>query len=105
MTSPSDLLTPMAGEIGIGGIGGFLVGYAMKKIAKLVALVVGLGFLGLQYIAYKGFIIIDYSALQAWATNLLGEAGGVQTWVTDFIIHVPFGAAFVGGFYLGLKKG
>ena len=89
----------------MGGIGGFLVGYALKKIAKLVALVVGLGFVGLQYLVYKGFITIDYSAMQSWAANLVGEASGAQTWVTDFVAHIPFGAAFAGGIYLGLKKG
>lgn len=89
----------------MGGVGGFLVGYTMKKIAKLIALVLGIGFLGLQYLAYEGFITIDYSALQTWASNLIGETSGMQTWVTDFIVHIPFGAAFVGGFYIGLKKG
>ena len=105
MYSLSDVLTPLAGEIGIGGVGGFVVGYALKKIAKIVAIFLGIGFLGLQYLSYKGFISIDYSALQIWILSLLGKSNGVQTWVTDLIIHLPFGAAFAGGFYFGLKKG
>jgi uncharacterized membrane protein (Fun14 family) len=105
MFSLSDVLTPLVGEIGIGGIGGFVVGYALKKIAKVVAIFLGIGFLGLQYLSYKGFISIDYSALQTWILSLLGKSNGVQTWVTDLIIHLPFGAAFAGGFYFGLKKG
>lgn len=105
MSSSSDLLTPLVGELGVGGVGGFLVGYAMKKIAKLVAMVLGIGFVGLQYLAYKGFIIIDYSAMRTWATNVVGGMEGAQNWVADFVAHAPFGAAFVGGFYFGLKKG
>ena len=105
MLELSNLLTPLAGEIGIGGIGGFLAGWALKKAAKMVALIIGLAFLGLQYMAYKGIIAIDYSALQAWANELAGQAAGAQNLITDFIAHAPFGAAFIGGLYLGLQKG
>ena len=105
MLSLSSILTPLAGEIGIGGIGGFLAGWALKKAAKIVAVIIGLSFLGLQYLAYENIIQINYGALQDWANNLAGQAAGTQTIVTDFIVHAPFGAAFIGGFYLGLQKG
>jgi len=105
MSSLSNILTPLAGEIGLGGIGGFLTGWAFKKIAKIVAVLIGVAFLGLQYLAYENIIQIDYVALQDWANNLAGQAAGTQTIVTDFIVHAPFGAAFIGGFYLGLQKG
>jgi len=105
MISLSNLLTPLVGELGIGGVGGFLVGFALKKAAKLIAVIVGLFFLSLQYLAYENIISIDYSALQTFANELLGQTAGAQTWLTDFIVHAPFGAAFVGGLYLGLQKG
>ena len=105
MPELSNLLTPLAGEIGVGGIGGFLAGWAMKKAAKMVAVLIGIAFLGLQYLSYKGIIAIDYTALQAWANELAGQAAGAQNLITDFIVHAPFGAAFIGGFYLGLQKG
>ncbi|MDH5200686.1 MAG: hypothetical protein OEW93_07355 [Candidatus Bathyarchaeota archaeon] len=105
MLELSNILTPLAGEIGIGGIGGFLSGWALKKAAKMLAIILGVAFLGLQYLAYKGVIAIDYSALTTWANELLGQASGVQSLLTDFIVHAPFGAAFIGGFYLGLQKG
>jgi len=105
MLELSNILTPLAGEIGIGGIGGFLSGWALKKAAKLLAIILGVAFLGLQYLAYKGVIAIDYSALTTWANELLGQTSGVQSLLTDFIVHAPFGAAFIGGFYLGLQKG
>ena len=105
MLELSNILTPLAGEIGIGGVGGFLAGWALKKAAKIMAIIIGVAFLGLQYMAYKGVIAIDYSALTSWVNELLGQASGVQNLITDFIVHAPFGAAFVGGFYLGLQKG
>ncbi len=105
MLELSNILTPIAGEIGIGGVGGFLAGWALKKAAKIMAIIIGVAFLGLQYMAYKGIIAIDYSALTSWVNELLGQASGVQNLITDFIVHAPFGAAFIGGFYLGLQKG
>ena len=98
-------MTPLVGELGIGGVGGFLVGFAIKKAAKLIALIIGLFFLSLQYLAYENIITIDYGALQVFANELLGQASGTQTWLTDLIVHAPFGAAFIGGLYLGLQRG
>lgn len=105
MLELSNLLTPLAGEIGIGGVGGFLVGYATKKAAKMLAVLIGITFLGLQYLAYKNIIAIDYMALQNFANELVGQAAGTQSILTDLIVHAPFGASFVGGVYLGLQKG
>ena len=105
MFSLSNLLTPLLGESGIGGVGGFLVGFAFKKAAKIIAIIIGIFFLSLQYLAYENIITIDYGALQLFANELLGQTAGAQTWLTDFIVHAPFGAAFVGGLYLGLQKG
>ncbi|MBQ04314.1 hypothetical protein CL673_06355 [Candidatus Bathyarchaeota archaeon] len=105
MIELSNLLTPLIGEFGIGGVGGFLVGFAIKKAAKIMALIIGLFFLSLQYLAYKNIITIDYGALQLYANEILGQTSGVQTWMTNFVVHAPFGVAFVGGFYIGLQKG
>ncbi len=105
MIELSNILTPIAGEIGVGGVGGFLSGWALKKAAKIIAIIIGFAFIGIQYMAYKGIIAIDYSAFTAWVNELVGQASGVQNLITDFVVHAPFGAAFVGGFYLGLQKG
>jgi len=105
MVSSSDILTPMISELGIGGVGGFVVGYALKKLARIVALLLGVGFVALQYLSYKGFIIINYEAMKDWVLNLTGQTAGLQSLLTDLIVHIPFGASFGLGFYLGLKKG
>lgn len=105
MLTLSNILTPMVSEIGVGGIGGFIVGFALKKIAKIVAIVLGLAFVALQYLAYKGIISIDYLSLRNWVTNLMGQTAEYQGIITDVVAHIPFGASFVFGLYLGLKKG
>ena len=82
------------------------MGFALKKAARIIAVIIGLFFLSLQYFAYENIISINYSELQAFVNEWLGQTTGAQTWLTDFfIVNTPFGAAFIGGAYLGLQKG
>ena len=48
MSETPSILTPLIAQLGVGGVGGLCVGYAVKKVAKVVAVIVGLFFLGLQ---------------------------------------------------------
>jgi uncharacterized membrane protein (Fun14 family) len=102
---PSTLLSPPVNELGIGGIGGFCVGYTIKKIAKTIITVLAIGFLGLQYLAFKGIVEINYLALQDLAMSLLGKAGALQGAITTLLAQMPFGVGFAVGLVLGLKKG
>jgi uncharacterized membrane protein (Fun14 family) len=60
-----NLVTPLVAQLGVGGVGGLAVRYAVKKVAKLAAFITGLAFLLLQYLAYKDIISINYGALEA----------------------------------------
>ncbi len=100
-----ELITPLATQLGIGGVSGFCVGYAMKKVAKIIAVFLGLVFIGLQYLAYKGVIAIDYTAMNDLASSLIGEAGEAQGFIVAIFANVPFGTGFAGGILLGLKQG
>lgn len=100
-----ELIIPLATQLGIGGISGFFVGYAMKKVAKIIAILLGLFFIGLQYLAYKGIIAIDYTALKSLASSLIGQAGDAQGLIIDIFANVPFGTGLAGGILLGLKQG
>jgi uncharacterized membrane protein (Fun14 family) len=46
---------PSAVFFGAGGTG-FVVGYAVKKVAKIAAVVVGLFFIALSYTDFKGWV-------------------------------------------------
>jgi uncharacterized membrane protein (Fun14 family) len=102
---PPALVSPLTSELGIGGIGGFCVGYSLKKSAKIISVIVAFGFLGLQYLAQKGIIMIDYLALEAWAIGVLGESSALQGFFVTFFAQIPFGVGFAGGLVLGFKKG
>lgn len=105
MSASGNLFTPIVGAVGIGGIGGFLVGYTLKKLAKIVVFFLGLGFILLQYMAYRGIITINYAALLDWASNITAPAGALSGFLTQLLVHLPFGASFLLGFYGGFKKG
>ena len=102
---PINLVSPFVGELGIGSMGGFCVGYALKKFAKIVATIMAIGFLVLQYLAYKGVVEINYSALQSWVMSMLEEVIVLQVFLTALLAQVPFGVGFFGGLYYGLQKG
>lgn len=105
MLALPNILTPAVSEIGVGGFGDFVVGYTLKKVAKIIAIALGLAFVAIQYLAYKGFIIIDYTSLRNWVLNLMGKTTKFQSLITDLIVHIPFLASFSLGFYLGLRRG
>ena len=48
-----DIITSVSATMGGGFFGGLLVGYALKKVVKVVAVVVGLFIAGLAYLQYQ----------------------------------------------------
>jgi uncharacterized membrane protein (Fun14 family) len=100
-----EILTPLLTQLGVGGVAGLCVGYALKKMGKIVAFIIGLAFIGLELLAYKGIISINYSALEEWATGLIGQVGVAEGVLTVIIGNLPFAASFLVGFAIGLKMG
>jgi uncharacterized membrane protein (Fun14 family) len=101
----SELLTPVVYQLGLGGVGGFIVGFALKKITKLFIVIIGLFVLALLYLSVNGVININYNALWTTIANGLGLAGQAASWVVGVISLLPFVGSFVVGFLLGLKIG
>jgi uncharacterized membrane protein (Fun14 family) len=105
MSESPSLLTPLVAQLGVGGLGGLCVGYAIKKVAKIVAVIIGLFFLGLQYLAYQGIINVDYVGLENWAKNVVSGMGALEGVFAAMIANLPFAASFVVGLAMGLKMG
>jgi uncharacterized membrane protein (Fun14 family) len=98
-----EVITPLLTQLGVGGIAGLCVGYALIKIGRLIALILGLAFLGLQALAYKGIININYTALEEWVNGMTGQIGIAEDILTTLISNLPFAASFLAGFYIGVK--
>ena len=114
MTAVTDLM-PFAGTIGGGFFVGLLAGYAIKKIIKIAAVIVGLFIAALAYMQYQRIIDVNWAKIQAVSQNGL-------TWVANTIIHIsnnigsthtgalsnlgiPLAASASAGFALGMVRG
>jgi uncharacterized membrane protein (Fun14 family) len=96
----SEALIPIVYQLGIGGIGGFFVGYAVKKITR-IAIIIGVFAFSLIYLAYTNVINVDYDEL----LKFFGLAGPVVGMLTPFLSALPFLGSFIVGLWFGLKKG
>jgi uncharacterized membrane protein (Fun14 family) len=92
-------------QLGLGGVGGFIVGYALKKLSKLVLILIGVSLIALLYLGAKGIISINYDMLWKALANLLGVAGAAFSWLIGVISLLPFAGSVVVGFLLGFKLG
>ena len=96
---------PLVYSVGIGGIGGFIAGYAFKKFLKLVAVVVGLFILALLYLGYQGIISINFGELENSIASGLGLAGQATGFLATILALLPAAGSFGLGFFLGFKLG
>jgi uncharacterized membrane protein (Fun14 family) len=70
-----------AGTVGGGFCIGFVTGYAIKKVIKLAAIIVGLFIAALAYMEYQRILSVDWHKVQAVSQN------GID-WVADALTHV-----------------
>jgi uncharacterized membrane protein (Fun14 family) len=100
-----EILTPLLTQLGVGGIAGLCVGYALKKVGKIIAFLLGIAFIGLELLAYRGIISINYTALDDWAKGVIGQVGQAEGLMTVIIGNLPFAASFLAGLAIGFKIG
>jgi uncharacterized membrane protein (Fun14 family) len=103
---------------------GILIGYALKKVIKLVAIVVGLFLAGLAYLQYHHIANINWNKLQtvsegalATVANLTMQIPGISASSSD--VHaaatapslaltsfgIPLTGSMSAGFTIGFMKG
>ena len=104
--------------IGAGFFAGVLIGYALKKIVKIVAIVVGLFFAGLAYLQYQQIVNIDWNKLQPVHKTLpltvqnvtryipgLTNVSSHTTNLTMSTFGIPLTACMAMGFAIGFMRG
>jgi len=103
-----EALAPIIGQLSFGMLAGFTAGYALSKIGKLAALLLGLLFISIQILAYLGVLEVDWLRIQESLNPLLRPESLEGAWRSLLALltqNVPFAAAFVPGFILGLRRG
>lgn len=101
-------VAPFLQQLTFGGVAGYAVGYALKKVGKLLAIVLGLLFVAVQVLAYYGLVTVNWGEVQGRFDPLL-EAGSLgRAWrslLGLLTYNITFAAAFVPALLLGLKRG
>ncbi|MEM3703060.1 MAG: FUN14 domain-containing protein [Candidatus Bathyarchaeia archaeon] len=103
----SEVFPSMIFQLGVGGVGGFILGYTLKKLSKLIIFLIGLFIVVLLYLGMKGIISvsINYDALLKAINDLFGFTSAAMQWLTHIVALLPFTGSFITGFALGLKLG
>jgi len=107
----------LATSIGIGGFLGFLMGYAIKKILKIIIVVAGLLVGIMYYLQYNGLIALDWAKVEATFGNAMTNFNGfslntpflpgISDQIFDAISNsgIPLTGGFAAGFAFGFSKG
>jgi uncharacterized membrane protein (Fun14 family) len=114
MMTNTDTLTSMSTSIGGGFFGGLLIGYALKKVIKMLAIVVGLFLAGLAFLQYQQIATIHWSKLEGAITKL--AAAATTSTINDNSnvaalaammsnLGIPLTSSMSIGFTIGFMKG
>jgi uncharacterized membrane protein (Fun14 family) len=106
--------TRFAGTVGGGFLVGLITGYAIKKVIKLAAIIIGLFVAALAYLEYQRILSVDWTRIQAvlqngfiWVANAIMHISntiGAHTSGTFSHVGIPLASASA-GLMLGLAKG
>jgi uncharacterized membrane protein (Fun14 family) len=116
-------LSSIGATIGGGFLVGILIGYALKKVIKILAIVVGLFFAGIAYLQYQQILNINWNKLQATSQNAVTMLANATTQISNHInsltdssghtthtlvlsnLGIPLTSSIAMGFAVGFMKG
>lgn len=81
---------------------GFLVGYAIKKVLKILMIIFGFFFIAVSYLGLSGILNINYDKLVSATSGLFTQASGV---LSTTMGSLPFTSTFLAGLGIGIMKG
>jgi len=63
---------------------GVLIGYALKKMVKLIAVVVGLFLAGLAYLHYQQIVVISWNKIPRLSQNVVSALANATAQIPGF---------------------
>lgn len=116
MAMAIDKMAPIMSQLSLGSVMGFCSGYAMKKVGKALAVVVGVGFVALQTAASYGYLEVKWQKISKDAQFKMDASGDgkvdkedVKLWWKKLKAlltkNLPGNAGFSLGFLYGIKSG
>jgi uncharacterized membrane protein (Fun14 family) len=107
----TDVFTSISATIGGGFVGGLLLGYTLKKVVKLIAVVVGLFIAGLPYLQYQQIAYFDWDKIERMITTTFGNVTSQifsNQDISSFALSnlgIPLTSGMSVGFAVGFMKG
>lgn len=98
-------LTQLGLEFGSGAFIGAIVGFAAKKIAKVIAVIIGVELALFKFLESKGFMVVRWDKLTAGILSAPDQMPATDQWIEPILSTLSVGVGFSGGFLLGFKKG
>jgi uncharacterized membrane protein (Fun14 family) len=103
-------ISPTLFSIGSGGVIGFIAGFAIKKVMKILAIIAGVFFAALMYLQSQGIVNINWDKLQSVSqatittiANSLTDSGQISAITGN--LGIPLTGGLAAGFAIGLMKG
>lgn len=98
-------MTALGTQMGGSAILGAVIGFAAKKIAKILALLVGLELVVFKFLESRGVLAVNWDRLGNASADISQQGAEVgQTFLETFVSTAGIGASFTAGFFLGFKK-
>ena len=103
----------LSGQLVVGALIGFLSGYLLRKVSRIVGILVLLAAVVGYYFVWKGFLVIDWGALadrgktvaEKIAESRPATAVRGMNWKEMLANNLPFSCALVAGGIFGFLKG
>jgi len=99
----SEAIAPIVFQLGLGGIGGFLMGYAIKKTTKTISALVGFLVIADLGLAFIGILAVNPGKMVEWTSGFFSFAGEAVKSTTPILSNLPLIGSFIAGLIMGLK--
>src|SRR6188472_1021907 len=76
-------IMPLVSTIGFGGIVGFLIGFTIKRIMKILAVIAGVFFAALLYLESQHILNVNWDKLQMISNGVLSTIATATTTTTN----------------------
>jgi uncharacterized membrane protein (Fun14 family) len=107
----SDIIASVSATVGGGFFGGLLFGYAIKKVAKIIAVIAGLFIAGIAYLQYHQIATFDWNRIEAMVGAALGNVTAHISTNQELAtlaatnLGIPLTGGMSAGFAIGFMKG
>jgi uncharacterized membrane protein (Fun14 family) len=92
-------------QMGGSALIGAIIGFTAKKVAKIIAVIIGLELVLFKFLESRGILQVNWGELGGAFEGLAADAGSqTQSLIETFVSTAGIGAGFAAGFFVGFKR-